>query len=173
MGFWGSIVVARLDVPLTGLRALKGYDGHAKELERSADGWRIWELSVDDSLPDPEDLVVGVSEETGAPALVGFVMDSDCVAVAAFSRSARSWSACLAPNSMAAYLRPDDLKLSDLFLPPEEAAVLAVRWAADAGYRVSPVPIVELLNREGAPYAEHLFAEFIERVGIALSPGAG
>ncbi|MDG4864696.1 hypothetical protein P8605_41770, partial [Streptomyces sp. T-3] len=128
MGFWGYYVVGRSARPLAELDALSGVREGLTLNEQRADGWQIWEAAV------PE---VGsmsrVAEETGAPALFGFVMDSDCVAVEAAGPESGAWNACLAREAMAGYLSADGKEPDDLFLPPRDAAERAVAWAAEAG----------------------------------------
>ncbi|GII29915.1 hypothetical protein [Planotetraspora mira] len=166
MGFWGVFVVARTEAPLIRLDALKSYDGRPHECARPLDGWQIWQLDAVESLPDPPDLAVNLAHETGGPALVGFVFDSDCMGVDAYSRSTGSWATCLDRQNMDAYYRLDGLAVDDCYLSCEKSAEEAVKWAADAGYRVPAEPIAEVLRSRSDPFAEDLFFEFVQRLGI-------
>ncbi|WP_327353899.1 hypothetical protein [Streptomyces sp. NBC_01304] len=161
MGFWGYYVVGRSARPLAELAALSGVRDGLTLHEQRADGWQIWEATV------PEvGSMTKVADETGAPALFGFVMDSDCVAVEAAGPESGAWNACLAREAMAGYLGADGKEPDDLFLPPRDAAERAVGWAAEAG-RVADVEQVEqVLNAPAEPSAELLFFRFLERLGI-------
>jgi hypothetical protein len=79
MGFWGAVLVARTDVPLTGLRSVRALGGEADREEPGLAGWR-WLTLIG---PEREDdaAVQAIADEVGGPALVAFVFDSDTAAV--------------------------------------------------------------------------------------------
>lgn len=107
-----------------------------------------------------------------APVLLGTVMDGACVAVEAAAPHSGSWYACLGRAPMAALLGRDGATVEDLFLPPEDAAARAVRWAAETGQDVREGPLLELLRIERPEWsAEQLFLAFPDRMGVRSLPG--
>ncbi|NBE52694.1 hypothetical protein [Streptomyces boluensis] len=162
MGFWGYYVVGHGSRPLAELDALSGVrDGLALH-ERRADGWQIWETGV----PDVGSMAK-LAEDSGAPALFGFVMDSACVAVEAAGPVSGAWNACLARDAMAGFLAADGKEPDDLFLPPQDAAERAAAWAEEAGRTPAAVnDLVSVLRAPAEPSAELLFFRFLERLGL-------
>ncbi|MFC7307334.1 hypothetical protein ACFQVC_24300 [Streptomyces monticola] len=162
MGFWGYYIVARSDRQLADLDALSGVREGLSLHERRPGGWQIWEAAV------PE---VGsmskLAQDTGAPALFGFVMNSECVAVEAAGPESGAWNACLARDAMAGFLAGDDKEPDDLFLPPRDAAERAVDWAQEAGcVPAAAADLVAVLTGPAEPSAELLFFRFLDRLGI-------
>ncbi|MFP3988371.1 hypothetical protein U9R90_12830 [Streptomyces sp. E11-3] len=161
MGFWGYYVVGRSDRPLAELAALSAVSEGLTLNERRADGWQIWEATV------PEvGSMSSLARETGAPALFGFVMDSECVAVEAAGPESGAWNACLDREAMAGYLSGDGKEPDDLFLPARDAAERAVAWAAEAGHRATAEELTDVLTAPAEPSAELLFFRFLERLGV-------
>ncbi|MFC5959605.1 hypothetical protein ACFP51_35950 [Streptomyces pratens] len=167
MGYWGYFVVGRDERPLAERDALAGARGMT--LRTSAPGgWQVWEYpSGDGGIGNMNDL----ARETGAPALFGYVMDSDCVVVEAAAPRSGAWTTCLARSAMAGYLGApaadgtggadadggaegaegavqDGLTLEDYFLEPRDAADRAVEWAAEAGHTVSAEELLEVLTAD-------------------------
>jgi hypothetical protein len=128
------------------------------------DGWQVWEYpSGDGDIGNMNTL----ARETGAPALFGYVMDSDCVAVEAAAPDSGVWTACLARQAMAGYVGgEDELGVDDYFLEPADAAARAVSWAAEAGHAISAEPLLEVLTADPDPLAENLFFQFLDRLGV-------
>ncbi|MFG3248404.1 hypothetical protein [Streptomyces sp. NPDC048187] len=192
MGYWGYFVVGRAERPLAELEALAG--ARDMTLRRTApDGWQVWEFpGGDGDVGNMNDL----AGQTGAPALFGYVMDSDCVVVEAAAPGSGAWTTCLARTAMAGYLgaERDGLTLEDYFLEPRDAAERAVAWAAEAGRTASAGDLTEVLADDpgartdadadagadgdvakdagrgsGAvpgPVAENLFFRFLDRLGV-------
>ncbi|MFG2678545.1 hypothetical protein [Streptomyces sp. NPDC048392] len=178
MGYWGYFVVGRAERPLPEMDALSGAADMTLRLAAPA-GWQVWEFpGGDGDVGNMNDL----AGQTGAPALFGYVMDSDCVAVEAAAPLSGAWTTCLARSAMAGYLgaERDGLTLEDYFLEPRDAAERAVAWAAEAGHTASAGGLTEVLSDEpGAdggvapaadvgsrPVAEILFFRFLDRLGV-------
>ncbi|MEV8597372.1 hypothetical protein ACIHFC_21505 [Streptomyces sp. NPDC052013] len=166
MGFWGYFVVGRGERPLAELDALAGA-AQGMTLRTSApDGWQVWEYpSGGGDIGNMND----VARETGAPALFGYVMDSDCVVVEAAAPESGAWTTCLARTAMAGYIGgggEEELTLEDYFLEPRDAADRAVDWAAEAGHTVSAEELVEVLSADPDPVAENLFFRLLDRLGV-------
>ncbi|MBZ6087154.1 hypothetical protein KVH02_02300 [Streptomyces olivaceus] len=180
MGYWGYFVVGRAERPLAELDALAG--AADMTLHRSApDGWQVWEFPGGDG--DVGNMN-GLAGQTGAPALFGYVMDSDCVVVEAAAPESGAWTTCLARSAMAGYLgaERDGLTLEDYFLEPGDAAERAVAWAAEAGRAANAGELAEVLaadpdadadadagagaDPDSGPVAENLFFRFLDRLGV-------
>src|SRR5262249_3537503 len=154
MGYWGYYVVGRSERPLAELEALAGARGMVLRTA-APDGWQVWEYpSGDGDIGNMNTL----ARETGAPALFGYVMDSDCVAVEAAAPDRGVGTACLAREAMAGYVGgEDELGVDDYFLAPADAAARAVSWAAEAGHTITAEPLLELLTADSDLLAENLF----------------
>lgn len=179
MGYWGYFVVGRGQRPLAGLDALAGV-ARGMTLRTSAPrGWQVWEYpSSKGGIGNMNDL----ARETGAPALFGYVMGSDCAVVEAAAPESGAWTTCLARTAMAGYLGGprEGLTLEDYFLEPQDAADRAVRWAEEAGHTVSAEELLEVLAADPVrsplplpaspeqehPLAENLFFRLLDRLGV-------
>jgi hypothetical protein len=164
MGYWGYFVVGRSERPLGELDALAGAEGLSLRAEASG-GWQVWEY------PSGEGDVGSMNSlarETGAPALFGYVMDSDCVVVEAAGPESGAWTTCLARAAMAEYVGADKegLTLEDYFLEPRDAAERAVAWAEEAGRAVEAEAVVEVLTADPDPLAENLFFRLLDRLAV-------
>ncbi|MFE6591358.1 hypothetical protein [Streptomyces sp. NPDC057781] len=146
MGYWGYFVVGRADRPLAELDALPGAADMTLRLS-APDGWQVWEFpGGDGDVGNMNDL----AGQTGAPALFGYVMDSDCVVVEAAAPESGAWTTCLARSAMVGYLgaEKEGLTLEDYFLEPRDAAERAVAWAAEAGRTASAGELAEVLSAD-------------------------
>ncbi|WP_327115435.1 hypothetical protein OG206_12740 [Streptomyces sp. NBC_01341] len=163
MGFWGVYLVGRSGEPLPDHPALRDARDLLTLREYRADGWQVWCHPGDPPLGP----MAALADAARAPVLLGFVMDSVCVAVEAAGPHSGSWYACLGRAPMTAHLVRDGTTLEDLFLPPEDAAARAVRWAAESGRGVLEGPLLELLRIEQPEWsADELFFAFLDRLGI-------
>lgn len=165
MGYWGYYVVARSERPLAELDALRGVNEGLALLEQRADGWQVWEHPSQGESVDIGSMNT-LAGETGAPALFGYVMDSDCVVVEAAAPESGAWTVCLAREAMARYLGQDGLTVEDYFLEPRDGADRAVAWAGEAGRDVAPEPLLDILTASPDPSAEQLFFRFLDRLGV-------
>ncbi|MEU6125264.1 hypothetical protein [Streptomyces sp. NPDC047123] len=165
MGYWGYYVVGRSERPLAELSAVAGVRDELSLLDRRPDGWQVWEVPGGDGTRDVGNMNT-LALETGAPALFGYVMDSDCVVVEAAAPQSGAWTTCLARNAMAGYLGDTELTVEDYFLEPRDAARRAVAWAAETGRTVSAGPLLDVLNADAQPSAEELFFRLLDRLGV-------
>ena len=178
MGYWGYYVVGRSERPLAELDALAGARGMTLRTA-AADGWQVWAYprgaggdgaAGGDGVGDVGNMNA-LARETGAPALFGFVMDSDCVVVEAAGPESGAWTTCLARTAMADYLGDggQGLTVDDYFLEPRDAAGRAVAWAAEAGRAVDEEILAEVLATEPGPVdplAENILFRLLDRLGI-------
>jgi hypothetical protein len=169
MGFWGSLVLAR-----TAGASLLNFESIASRSEGldSEDVRGPWRLGV---FPGGElesaapELHLELMEETGAPVLTAFVLDSDCAMIEAAGPATGFWRSCLARSAMRAY--EDDSNDGDetfdaLFLPPEQAAEAAAAWAAEAGYDVDRDLLRVLFETEPELFVHGLLQQFVDALGI-------
>ncbi|MFJ4830473.1 hypothetical protein ACIP79_11210 [Streptomyces sp. NPDC088747] len=164
MGYWGYYVVGRSERPLAELDALSGAPGLVP-LTQAPDGWQVWEYPSGDGDVGSMNTL---ARETGAPALFGYVMDSDCVVVEAAGPESGAWTTCLARAAMVRYLGDgqEGLSVDDYFLEPADAAARAVAWAAEAGHAVVAGPLLHVLTADPDPLAENLLFRFLDRLGV-------
>jgi hypothetical protein len=165
MGYWGYFVVGRGERPLPELEALAGAGDGPTQRASAPGGWQVWEYpSSDGDIGNMNAL----ARETGAPALFGYVMNSECVVLEAAAPESGAWTTCLARSAMAGYLGAgrEDLTLEDYFLEPGDAAERAVRWAAEAGCDVNADALVDVLMSDPDPLAENLLFRFLDRLGV-------
>ncbi|GAQ60847.1 MULTISPECIES: hypothetical protein [Streptomyces] len=178
MGYWGYYVVGRSVRPLAELDAL----GRAKGLTlcaTAAGDWQVWAYptgapgaATEDGTASAGDVgnMNALARETGAPALFGYVMDSDCVVVEAAGPESGAWTTCLARRAMAAYLGDGEgLTVEDYFLEPGDAAGRAVAWAAEAGRAVDARALADVLTSEPGPadpLAENILFRLLDRLGV-------
>ncbi|MFI6932949.1 hypothetical protein [Streptomyces sp. NPDC050287] len=164
MGYWGYFAVAESASPLGGLACTQATPGLTLSRRLSGD-WQVWEHPAEPGIK-ADDLALALAEETGRPAIVGFVMDSDCVVIEAADSSNGAWTACLGPKAMAGYLAAEGQQLEDWMLTPEQAATHAVNWAHLTGRLVAREPLAEVFQKEADPFAEDLFFTLLERLSL-------
>jgi hypothetical protein len=175
MGYWGYYVVGRSGQPLAELDALGGAKGLTLCATAAGD-WQVWAYPT--GAPGAETAggtgdvgnMNALAGETGAPALFGYVMDSDCVVVEAAGPESGAWTTCLARRAMAAYLGDGEgLTIEDYFLEPRDAAERAVAWAAEAGRAAVAQALVDVLTSEPGPadpLAENILFRLLDRLGV-------
>ncbi|AJE85162.1 MULTISPECIES: hypothetical protein [Streptomyces] len=166
MGYWGYYVVGRSPRPLADCASLQAVRPELTLLEDRAADWQVWECPAAGEAAPRIGSMNRLARETCAPALFGYVLDSDCVVVEAAAPGSGAWTACLAPAAMAAHLGEDARVLEDYFLPPGDAARRAVAWAAEAGFTVPSAPLLEALTAVAEPSAETHFFRFLDLLGV-------
>ncbi|MET7419830.1 hypothetical protein [Dactylosporangium sp. NPDC005555] len=164
MSLFGYFIVTRHDQPLTELPSIRRlctegqYDlSPGEACEPRADGeWGFlqvlggWGLNV-----------IDLAEETGAPALSVYVIESAIGIVEADIPGGSWWSACLNPA--------DALRVWNF--PPEKAGTveattaLAVQWAVAAGLTPDPEAVAAAVNRHVGPFGEGAMA-FLRGLGF-------
>ncbi|MGF1426642.1 hypothetical protein [Kitasatospora sp. LaBMicrA B282] len=166
MGFSGHFIVVRAERPATELSTFRAVVTTPWWSARDGD-WQILQLSVRadpgaaGGLP-PAPIVT----ETGAPALVMYVHDSDVVAVEAAGPSGLTWHCVLSPEMARDYEVPEE-QIGD----PDEVTGNAVAWAEEAGLRPDPVAVRATLEAECDPLAEGLVFDLVHALGFRFGPG--
>ncbi|QKW08771.1 hypothetical protein HUT18_22735 [Streptomyces sp. NA04227] len=167
MGYWGYYVVARGGRPLTEYEALKSVREELVLLEERAAGWQVWECEAAGEAAPGIGSMRQLAQESGAPALFGYVMDSECAVVEGAAADSGTWTACLAPVAMATLLGVGERDLEDYFLPPDNATARAVTWAAEAGFSACEPLLHEAFTIGADPSAETLFFRLLDLLGVA------
>jgi len=114
MGFWGTLLVARCDRPLTQLDGVRELADRIEWYGTGADGWQLVQL---DRAPvgwvppmtgtdDREQLLRSLLAQTGQPVLAGIVLASDGAQVIGYSPRAGRWSGWLKLEVLLDYLGP-------------------------------------------------------------------
>lgn len=177
MGYWGYFVVGRAERPLAELEALSGA-GDMTLRQSAPDGWQVWEFpGGDGDVGNMNDL----AGQTGAPALFGYVMDSDCVVVeAARPRAGRGrpawrappWPATWAPNGTGSPWRTTSWNPGTPPSAPSPGPPRRDVPRAPPNWRGCCRTTRRGARRGGdrvlapGPVAENLFFRFLDRLGV-------
>lgn len=164
MGFWGCLTVMRGDDQPTGR-----WNGPPELVARFAaqdppvplgPGWYLLRSGGEPGDLDTE--AAAMAAATAAPALIAFVLDSDCAVVHAATPRGLRWSAVLNPDLAEDYGAPP--------ATPVDAAVAgAVAWASEAGLVADP-GVLRAAMTDSDTFVEDLFDRLLR--GLGLSPGA-
>lgn len=166
MGFWGAYVVCRSETPLDDLQAvIERHDG-VDEHEHRPGGWQIGRYPGPELADESPAMLAELAEEAGAPALTGFVLDSDTVFVEGCSSTGGHWRACLAREAAEGYCEDDDEDFDAEFPLPEPAAQAAATWAREAGLTPDPSGLLATFAEEDSDFAEELFFRLLDQLGI-------
>nr|BFE58899.1 hypothetical protein GCM10020063_034250 [Dactylosporangium thailandense] len=186
MGFWGTYVVLRSDEPparvlpaITALRGAVSRDG------AWSTGWRVWVVR-DSAGSLPDDLLEQLHAGTGAPVLLGRVLDSSAVHVVATGTSVRLWEVWLHLTYAMGYLLDPPSPFGDDWRDPAyEAKVELTRreilaqapggmagagsaqaWARDAGLVPDAVEAIASVLDGHETFAEDLFLHLLQQLGL-------
>ncbi|MFI1972754.1 hypothetical protein BLA24_26935 [Streptomyces cinnamoneus] len=168
MGFWGYLLVGRGGArALVECPALAANRDHLVPAGAFGDGWQLWEHPEHPALGDGIDtLVRALADQTGAPALAAYVMESDCAVLVGAGPGDPSWSACLGRTTLARYMAETGLGLDELFPGPEAAAAHCAAWADAAGCAADAAELVRVLAADPEPSVETLFRELLAGLGV-------
>ncbi|MEU5219983.1 hypothetical protein AB0G79_27855 [Streptomyces sp. NPDC020807] len=161
MGFSGTFLVARADRPLTELAAVRAWEAVPTWWARDGD----WQLLRAYPLSDPPSSLL---RETGAPALVAHVVDSDFATIqAATPDGAPSWQCALPPGTARDYGLPEEW-IGD----PTEVTARATAWCRQAGVAPDPEALRAALTARADPLAEDLVLTLVDALGFRFRDGA-
>lgn len=79
MGFWGAVLVARSDAPLSALRSVQALGGDHGRDAAGSNGWRILKVHQPEHAGEAD--FRAIADEIGGPVLAAYVLDSDTAAV--------------------------------------------------------------------------------------------
>ena len=120
-------------------------------------GWRLHRRDGDGG--DLRGAIVALSQASGQPALVAYVIDSDCAQVEAAAPNGATWSAMLNPEvAVESYEAPE---------PPDPEVVIeaASAWAGEAELSLDRAQLRSVLTAE-FEFAEEAFAALLAGLGI-------
>jgi hypothetical protein len=154
MGYSGRIVVARTDGRLAEAEALTGVAVLNETTYRH--GWQSVQLDG-----DPRVATRTLVEQTQAPALSAYILDSDLADVSALAPSGLAWRT---------YLHEDaalELGAPELDTPRDEVVRRALAWSAEAGLAASQAALVAALDAHNT-FAEETFEELLAALGLTV-----
>ena len=149
----GYLVVGRNERPLPELYVLRPFLPAVTGHRAHGDGWQVWELGADAAVTDSVTLLVDITAATGAPSLLGSVLDAGYAAVEGFSAAGGYWETPVPVGSADPHA-------------VEEVARRAARWAAAARHEVPADPIAEFLRRPPCTRPEGLLDELLRLLGL-------
>ena len=161
VGFWGHLLLARHPGPLGELKEASAF-GNPEHERRLEQDWSV--LWVGHEPPDLQTALTPVVSATRAPALVAYVLDSDCATIEAQAPSGLRWTGVLKP-AMAA----DGYEgVAAQYDGANQAVAGAIRWSREAGLTPSEADLRKALTEEPV-FAEEAFDQLLIGLGV---PGA-
>lgn len=171
MGFTGTLVLCRVSAPIGEIDAIVEYDDWCEWSEQLPGGWQVGQWPGTQLAAHTREIVANIAELTSAPALAGFVEDSDYVHLDAAAPDTGSWSTYLARDGARAHYDDGQGPAIDGVQPdPQEVTELAVAWATEAGLAPSPEALAAIFTTQWAPApAEEMFFDLL--TGLGVPPG--
>lgn len=167
MGFWGSFLVCRTAGSVLDLAAVVERTEGLDDEHTYLGGWRVGQFSGPELADNAARMLAELVGETNAPALTGFVLDSDAVIVEGLSRVTGYWRACLAREAMEGYCEDDGQDFHAQFPTAEQATASAVGWATHAGLTPDPDALLRTFQTAQADlFAEELFFTMLTHLGL-------
>ncbi|AZI57863.1 hypothetical protein EH165_06565 [Nakamurella antarctica] len=166
--FTGSLVICKTDKSLGEIEALTSRDEGLEGTSSLPGGWQLGQYYGEDIEREIADVLVDLVAETGSPAMSGFVWDSECVLVSAYSEQAGLWRACLDREAGTRMLQEEcDEDINDMYLPADQAAERAVKWAEEAGLEPIAQDLHDVFHADkGEGQADKLFFDLTFALGI-------
>lgn len=160
MGYWGFLIAAKSDDDLGRLAEQEPFGGDYLKVEPLGGGWQhAWVAGAEED-PDMHAGISAIANATGAPAIIAYILDSDCGPVVATTPAGDTWTGTLAKSTaMSNYQMPDD------GISPDTATDTLIRWGEVAGLTPHRATLLEALAPD-AIGPEHLFTLLLEGLGI-------
>ena len=162
MGYWGHFLVARSTRRLTDLREV-GIFGQPEDEQDLVAEWKLLRIAGNHP-PDLQRALAPVVAATRAPALVAFVLDSDCAVINGQSQSGVRWAGVLNRGLATSY---DGLL--ETYDTPDHGLSGAMRWAREAGLAPSEADVRDALNGNGT-FVEDVIDRLLITLGILKMP---
>lgn len=180
MGFWGTCIVTRADLPLPGLPALRpsaasvmwhgrGTGGwQAVQVHRGPDGWSSAELPA-----RWEATLTALMDQAGHPVLAGVIMDSDGAQLIGYSPVAGRWGGWLMLERIIGHIVPDAWPRIVAW-DDERGRPLAFEAEDDEDYQWRHQAALERMHAVGppAPDAAPLAVTWAAEAGLQPDQGA-
>ncbi|AZI58095.1 hypothetical protein EH165_08030 [Nakamurella antarctica] len=166
--FTGSLVICKTAKSLDEVEALTSRDEGLEGTSLLPGGWQLGQYYGEDIEREIADVLVDLVAETGSPALSGFVWDSECVLVSAYSEQTGLWRACLDHEAGTQMLQEEcDEDINDMYLPADQAAERALKWAQEAGLTPIAQDLHDVFHADkGEGQANKLFYDLTFALGI-------
>ncbi|MFT3873147.1 MAG: hypothetical protein QM714_10945 [Nocardioides sp.] len=147
-------------------------------------GWQLGVFNGEDLLPERDVLLSELVEVTGAPALWGFVVDSDFVDLVMLGQRSGRVHVFLGPESAEIFMDefglvgdesdeagPDleegeYVDLEEQFPDQVDATSKALAWAHEAGLSADAAAVAAVFTQEADPLAEDLMLDLLDALGI-------
>ncbi|RIJ68751.1 hypothetical protein D1871_22545 [Nakamurella silvestris] len=138
MGLWATYVVCRTGSDLAEVSAITERSEGLDWSDERPGSWKIGQYLGHELTADSDDLLLDLTAETGAPALLAHVMDSNAAVVQGCDPGGGVWQAGLAVFEDFEY-----------YLSPAEAADMAYAWGLTAGLTPHRGQLLEVFNTPG------------------------
>lgn len=179
MGFWGTYIAARTDVPLPGLPALRpsaesvvwhgrGPGGwQAVQVHRGPDGWASSDLPA-----RWEAMLTALMEQAGHPVLAAVIMDSDGAQLIGYSPVAGRWGGWLMLDRIIGHIVPD--AWPKIVAWDDERGPLEFESEDDEDFQRRRQAAVDRMHAVGppAPVAAPLAVRWASEAGLRPDPVA-
>ena len=157
MGYWGHIVVARNRRPLSDLAQVRVFGTPDHEQPLTGDWKKLWVMG--NHPPDLGAALRPVVGATHAPALVAFILDSDCAVVRGTSPAGAAWGSVINRRTAEAY---DGILEYDT---PDHGLSGSLKWGREAGMTPTEPAVRDALNGNGT-FAEDQLDQLLSALGI-------
>lgn len=155
MGFFGYMLLARIDQPLSELPCVVAIGEPCAEVVQGG-GWRLGQIH-DADVSETGTLAHALVQETSAPALAMYVTDSDSAVASCDSPLGERHTFLLNPQAALAMYMPWDPPPPPV--PTEQETVRALmRWASEATLPADPHRLAAALPLSPGPFAEGIDA---------------
>lgn len=157
MGYWGHLLVARSNGPLAGFREGRVF-GEPEGEQRLSHDWTLLRIAGNHP-PDLEVALRPLVSRIGAPALVAFVLDSDCAVIRATSPAGARWGSVVNRELAGSY---DGIEGYDT---PDHGLSGALRWAREAGLTPADGAVKDALDATGT-LVEDVIDQLLKALGV-------
>jgi hypothetical protein len=162
MGYWGYLLVARSQRSLSRLSEVRVFGQPEQEQDLVGD-WKLLRVAGNEP-PDLHTALEPIVAATGAPALLAFVLDSDCAVIRGRGPAGAQWGTVL--NRELALSYDGVLEAYDT---PDHGLAGAMRWAGEAGLRLPESAVNDALHAKGT-VVEEVLDRLLVTFGILKMP---
>lgn len=162
MGYWGHLFVARSPRRLTDLREIDAF-GQPEDEQELVGEWKLLRIAGNHP-PDLQNALAPVVAATRGPAIVAFVLDSDCAVMNGRTPSGVRWSGVLNRGLATSY----DGVL-EAYDTPDHGLSGLMQWAQEGGLSPTEGEVKDALNANGT-FVEEVIDRLLVTLGILEMP---